>query len=98
MGVATDAKFVQVALKRFVDDFSVLAIEHCLIAKLPSLFTSDRLQHLTEKEISSLATESEDAVIQRSHCTEKLAVLEAGLCELQALDKHRAVSHGTHNE
>ncbi|KAK3045610.1 hypothetical protein LTR09_012818 [Extremus antarcticus] len=83
--------YYKVALKRFVDDFSVLAVEQCLVGRLPSLFTPEMVQKLSEEDVSGLASETEHTTAQRSQCLEKLAVLEEGLRDLKSLDKHRLI-------
>jgi hypothetical protein len=76
-------------LKRVVDDFSTLAVEQCLVGRLPFLLRPEMIHEMSEEEIFQLASETEDTTIQREKCMERLAVLQAGLHELRSLDKHR---------
>lgn len=74
---------------------AVLAVEHCLINKLPTLLGPETVFEMSDDEVARLVEESEDAKAQRARYTEKFRIFEAGLRELKLLDKHRAhVSSG----
>ena len=79
-------------MKRVVDDFSTLAVEQCLVGKLPFLLRPEMIHEMSEEEISQLASETEETTNQRDKCMERLVVLQAGLHELRSLDKHRLSS------
>ena len=67
---------------------AVLAIEQCLLSKLPSLFNPERVDSLDANDVARLAAESEGSATERRRYTEKLTVLESGLRELLVLDRH----------
>ncbi|KAK3616542.1 hypothetical protein LTR56_025357 [Elasticomyces elasticus] len=46
--------YYKVALKKFIDDFSVLGIEQCFMQKMSLLFSSEVVQSLTAKEIAGV--------------------------------------------
>ena len=71
-----------------MDDVSILAVEECLIQKLPSLLSSDVICGLTDAEIQRLAGESTESAAERKRATEKLTVLENGMVELKRLKKY----------
>ncbi|KAG6311522.1 hypothetical protein E4U44_004204 [Claviceps purpurea] len=74
--------YYEVAMNKFVDDVSVLAVEQCLISKLPDLFPDAILIDFKDEEIARLAGETEAASKQREKCSQKLAVLEDGRRDL----------------
>lgn len=82
--------YYKVALKKFVDDIAVLAVEQCLIRNLPSLLNAEVIDGLSMAEVAHLAAEGEQSAEERKWCTEKLAVLEDGLSELTFLDRYRS--------
>ena len=77
-----------------IDAVSVLAVEQCLVGKLPSLFQAELILDLEDGEITRLAQESAVAASKRVQCKEKLAVLEAGKEDLNRLDSHRSLISG----
>jgi len=77
----------QATLKKFVDDISVLAIERCLIIKLPDLFSPQVVAGFDDAEVRSLAAESPEAAEERTRCTLKMDVLKEGMKDLRRLNQ-----------
>ncbi|KAG6118850.1 hypothetical protein E4U13_008225 [Claviceps humidiphila] len=77
--------YYEVAINKFIDDVSVLAVEQCLIDKLPDLFPDGIVIDFKDEEIARLAGETEAASKQREKCNQKLAVLENGRRDLMNL-------------
>lgn len=75
----------QVALKTVVDSVSTLAVERCLLQKLPSILCPDVVCELTDDMVSLIAAEGPESLAKREHATEKLAVLEDAIVELRRL-------------
>ncbi|KAI0849468.1 P-loop containing nucleoside triphosphate hydrolase protein [Daldinia vernicosa] len=80
--------YYKVALKQIIDDFSKLAIEACLISKLPKLFTPEVVYDLSDDTVSTIAAESWETVDKRKFLTDKMNVLSSGMTELQRLNKY----------
>ncbi|KAI0534900.1 P-loop containing nucleoside triphosphate hydrolase protein [Xylaria digitata] len=74
--------YYKVALKTLIDDKSVLAIEKCLLQKLPELFSPDIICNLTDTEVHLTTAESETSAAERENLSEKLSVLQGGLIRL----------------
>ncbi len=79
-------------MKTMVDDFSVLAIEKCLVRRLPDLLSPETIVGLDDATISNIAAETEESRLERSRATEKLKVLESTLVVLRSLDRHQPAS------
>ena len=75
----------KVALKRIVDDFSVLAVEACLIQKLPILFSPTNVIGFDDAAVTALAKEDDASAAERVVTQEKLNVLENGLRALKSV-------------
>ncbi|KAI1016894.1 hypothetical protein LB504_007087, partial [Fusarium proliferatum] len=90
--------FYKVAVNRFIDDVGALAIENCLISKLPSLFTSSSVAEMSDETLQLLAGESYELSAERKRLEVKQGILEKGLQDLKSLYKHSTVvgSRGYH--
>ncbi|KAI0832151.1 P-loop containing nucleoside triphosphate hydrolase protein [Hypoxylon sp. FL0890] len=85
--------YYKVALKQVVDDFSKLAIEACLISKLPCLFTPEIVFGLNDDVVTRIAAESWETADERKFLTDKMEILSSGMTELQRLNKyHQRIS------
>lgn len=84
--------YYEVAMNRFVDDVSVLAIEDCLIGKVSGLFRSDKVFKMSPDDISRLAGETTESSIERKRLVEKRKILDAGLRGLKGLQKQKQVA------
>lgn len=71
-----------------VDDVAHLAVENCLISKLPGLFTPETVAGLRDEDIRQLAAESQDTMAEREVLLAKLDVLSKGLSGLKRLTRH----------
>jgi hypothetical protein len=89
-----DLPDAQVALAKFVDDLSILAIER-LLQELPSRFDPDVVERMSEDDIKRLAAETEETAIDRARCTQKRDLLEEGLRELKRFDNQQFLTRGT---
>lgn len=89
--VLTDLLHFQVAVNRFIDDMSVLAIEDCLISKVPTLFRSNNVSEMSDEDLSILAGETQESSRERHRLEAKRMTLTAGLQDLKSLHKRRNV-------
>ncbi|KAM0547829.1 hypothetical protein ACHAPJ_010175 [Fusarium lateritium] len=80
-----------VAVDRFIDDVSVLAIEDCLVSKLSSLFRSGNVVEMSDEDLYLLAGETQESCIERERIEVKQRILERGLQDLKSLYKRKTV-------
>ncbi|KAI1873853.1 uncharacterized protein JN550_003122 [Neoarthrinium moseri] len=90
LAVDTMEAYYKVALKKFIDDFSVDAVEMCLIKKLPGVFSLEVVSRLDDADILRLASESDSAIEQREELLEKKKVLESALEALHRISVVRS--------
>lgn len=67
----------------------MLAVECCLIQKLPGFFSPEVVFLLDEETIRRIAGENEASTAERSRLTDMLAILEAGLMDLRLRTGYR---------
>ena len=89
--ILTGSLRFQVAVSRFIDDMSILAIEDCLISKLSTLFRSSNVLEMSDDDISRLAGETPESSLERRRLEAKRGILETGLQSLKSLHKRRNV-------
>lgn len=77
-------------MTRFIDDVSTLAIEDCLISKLPTIFRSNDVFKMSKEDIARLAGETESSSTERRRLEEKQRTLRLGLQNLKGLHKRRS--------
>ncbi|KAF2194529.1 hypothetical protein K469DRAFT_725843 [Zopfia rhizophila CBS 207.26] len=75
--------YYKVAMKKIIDDFSVLAVEARLVQELPSLFCPADVIDIDDTTVAALASESEESLTERTLYREKLKILEDRLRALQ---------------
>lgn len=56
-----------------------LAVESCLVRKIPEILTPISVGKMTDERLTELAAESEDSQSQRGQLQEDVEVLESGL-------------------
>ncbi|KAK2067303.1 hypothetical protein P8C59_001056 [Phyllachora maydis] len=85
--MATDVMeaYYKVARKTVVDNIAQLAVEQCLIKKLPGLFCPAVIAALDDAEVRRIAEESPEAEVERAQAETQLEVLRAGQLALEHL-------------
>ncbi|KAF2016894.1 hypothetical protein BU24DRAFT_440087 [Aaosphaeria arxii CBS 175.79] len=80
--------YYKVALKKAVDNISILAIEARLIEKLPTLLNPETVLEIGDETVVGLAAEDEESMTERRRCVEKKGILEEGLKMLKSQQHH----------
>jgi hypothetical protein len=69
----------------------VLAVEKCLVKRLPDVLSPKTIMHLDDATVTQIAAETEELRLERSRAMQKLKVLESALVLLRGLDRHKVV-------
>jgi hypothetical protein len=72
-------------MKTLIDDFSVLAVEKCLLQQLPELFSPKTVISLDDTLTARVAAETDESRTERAEIVQKLRVLETALIMLRSL-------------
>ena len=76
-------------MKVVVDNFSVLAVEGCIISKLTDILSPEIIVGLDDALINAIAAETEDSRAERQRTTEKLQTLEEGRLILDRYNRYK---------
>ncbi|KAL8882038.1 MAG: hypothetical protein Q9192_007662, partial [Flavoplaca navasiana] len=79
--------YYKVAMKVLVDNFSVLAVEKCLLRDLANILSPDIIIKLSDGEVNALAAESETSMLERRRATDDLTTLQEGLTVLNRFSR-----------
>lgn len=85
----------KVALKVLVDNFSILAVERCLLMDLASILSPDVVMKLDENVVEAIATEPESFGVERQRATDKLRTMREGLMTLNQFNSLKTRRGGT---
>ena len=75
-------------MKLLVDNFSVLAVESCILSVIPNILSPSTVMELDDDTITKIAAETEDSLATRHQATRKLETLKSGLKTLNRLSRH----------
>jgi hypothetical protein len=82
-----------VALKTVIDNFSLYAVKTCFLNRVQELFTPDLIYALSNKQVQSIAGESDETLEERDALSKKQSALKETRSILQGFDRRR--SRGT---
>ena len=84
-------------MKVLVDNFSVLAVEKCMLSDLANILSPDIIMKLDDDLVITIAAESETSVLERKRITEKLKTLQEGLVILNRFSHLRSAGMPNHS-
>ncbi|ETI26987.1 hypothetical protein G647_10086 [Cladophialophora carrionii CBS 160.54] len=80
--------YYEVARTKFVDDFSNLAVEKCLLEPLAVIFCPKVVDTLADGVVENIAAEDESSKLDRARLLHKRVKLQDSLLQLHRLDRH----------
>ena len=72
-------------MKTLIDDFSVLAVEKCVLQQLPEVFSPKTVISLDDTLAAKVAAETDESRAERTETIQKLRILETALIVLRSL-------------
>ncbi|KAI9722079.1 MAG: hypothetical protein M1828_004893 [Chrysothrix sp. TS-e1954] len=81
--------FYKVALKMFIDNFAILAVEYCVLEKLADFFTPQTVLDLDDDTVEEIAGETSQTRVERTRALAKLESLDAGLQVLRRIQRQK---------
>lgn len=69
-------------MEKFVDDFSNLAVEECMVKPLRQIFGPTTVESMRDVVINDIACEDEDAAAERDRLMKKQNVLRSSLRQM----------------
>lgn len=81
------SRLKQVARKKFGDDFSVLAVENCLLEPIALIFCSRVVTTLPDPTVEAIAAEDESSRVERKRLEKKISTLKTCLHHLHRFDR-----------
>ena len=79
-------------MKVIVDNYSVLAIEACILKELSNIFSPSTVMEFNDELVGRIAAETEVSLAIRHGASEKLKILHTGLQVLSRLSRRSAKS------
>ncbi|KAL8832877.1 MAG: hypothetical protein Q9170_004697 [Blastenia crenularia] len=79
-------------MKVLVDNFSVLAVEKCMLSDLADILSPDTVMKLDDEMVSAIAAESEESKLERQRTSTALKNLEEGLVSLNRFNRLRSAA------
>ncbi len=76
-------------MKVLVDNFSVLAVEKCVLSDLANCLSPERVMMLGDGLIGNIASETENSLNERRRTTEKLQTLNKGMLTLNRFNRQK---------
>lgn len=77
-------------MKTLIEDFSVLAVEKCLLQQLPDLFSPRALIMFEDSLTAKVAGEADESKIERTETIQKLRILQTSLSAFRGLAQSQA--------
>ncbi|KAF2707621.1 dynamin family protein [Pleomassaria siparia CBS 279.74] len=77
--------YYEMTILIFIHNVASLAIEQCLLTRLPKIFSSATIREMSDEKLKLIASESRDTRIERERVVERVQVLKTGLQTLKQI-------------